>query len=372
MKELNLSSILLENRHKRGITQEQLAAFLGVSKASVSKWETGATYPDITLLPRLASYFHISINELIGYQPQLAADEIRKLYRKLSADFSCLPFDQVMASCREIVRKYFSCPPLLFQMGTLYVNHSMLPEDPCLSAAVLEEARSLFVRAARESTDPSLKHQAVTMEAFCLLQLGHPKEVLKLLDPLESIRISVEPLLAGAYHMLGKEEASQTSLQAGIYHSLLELFGLLTAYLNPCAKDAGLLAETCRRMQALSDAFWMEELHPSLLLTWHLSAARSFLTLNETEAALEHLEAYVALACSPIYPLKLHGDSYFSRLDKWLEENFTLGTDLPRGEKIIRQSIKESLVKNPAFSCLAGDPRFKKLINRLNTLEEPV
>ena len=69
MKELNLSSILLENRHKRGITQEQLAAFLGVSKASVSKWETGATYPDITLLPRLASYFHISIDELIGYQP---------------------------------------------------------------------------------------------------------------------------------------------------------------------------------------------------------------------------------------------------------------------------------------------------------------
>lgn len=43
MKELNLSSILLENRHKRGITQEQLAAFLGVSKASVSKWETGVS-----------------------------------------------------------------------------------------------------------------------------------------------------------------------------------------------------------------------------------------------------------------------------------------------------------------------------------------
>ena len=110
MKELNLSSILLENRHKRGITQEQLAAFLGVSKASVSKWEA-RTYPDITLLPRLASYFHISIDELIGYQPQMTADEIRKLYRKLSADFSRLPFDQVMDSCREIVRNTFPVLP---------------------------------------------------------------------------------------------------------------------------------------------------------------------------------------------------------------------------------------------------------------------
>ena len=57
MKELNLSSILLENRHKRGITQEQLAAFLGVSKASVSKWETGATYPE-DLSSKVCKFFY--------------------------------------------------------------------------------------------------------------------------------------------------------------------------------------------------------------------------------------------------------------------------------------------------------------------------
>ncbi len=372
MKELNLSSILLENRHKRGITQEQLAAFLGVSKASVSKWETGATYPDITLLPRLASYFHISIDELIGYQPQMTADEIRKLYRKLSTDFSRLPFDQVMDSCREIVRNYFSCPPLLFQIGALYVNHSMLPKDSNLRTTVLEEARSLFVRAARESEDPSLQHQAAAMEAFCLLQLGHPEEVLNLLEPQETARMPLEPLLAGAYQMLGQEETAQMTLQSGIYHALLELFNLLVSYLSASQNDAEAFSGTCRRIQALSDAFGLEDLHPALLLTWHLAAAQGFLALAQPEPALEHLEAYVALACSPIYPLKLHGDSYFSLLDQWLEHNFTLGTDLPRGEKIIRQSIKESLIKNPAFSCLAGDPRFQKLFHRLNTLEEPV
>ena len=51
MKEINLGRILVENRHKRGITQDELAAYMGVSKAAVSKWETGMTYPDITLLP---------------------------------------------------------------------------------------------------------------------------------------------------------------------------------------------------------------------------------------------------------------------------------------------------------------------------------
>ena len=48
MKEINLGRILVENRHKRGITQDELAAYMGVSKAAVSKWETGMTYPDIS------------------------------------------------------------------------------------------------------------------------------------------------------------------------------------------------------------------------------------------------------------------------------------------------------------------------------------
>ena len=71
MKEMNLGRILIENRHKRGITQDELAAHIGVSKGAVSKWETGSSLPDISLLPQLASYFDISIDELIGYQPQM-------------------------------------------------------------------------------------------------------------------------------------------------------------------------------------------------------------------------------------------------------------------------------------------------------------
>ena len=65
MKEIRLGRVLVGNRHKRGITQDELAAYLGVSKAAVSKWETGMTYPDITLLPQLAAYFNISIDELM-------------------------------------------------------------------------------------------------------------------------------------------------------------------------------------------------------------------------------------------------------------------------------------------------------------------
>lgn len=97
MKEINIGRVLIKNRHKRGITQDELANHLGVSKGAVSKWETGSSLPDILLLPQLASYFDISIDELIGYQPQMEQEDIKELYIRLSKDFSVLSFDEVLS-----------------------------------------------------------------------------------------------------------------------------------------------------------------------------------------------------------------------------------------------------------------------------------
>lgn len=43
MKELNIANKLMKKRKEKGVTQDQLAAYIGVSKASVSKWETGVS-----------------------------------------------------------------------------------------------------------------------------------------------------------------------------------------------------------------------------------------------------------------------------------------------------------------------------------------
>lgn len=55
-------------RVNKGITQEQLGNAIGVSSQAVSKWENNTTLPDIGILPVLADYFGISIDELMGYR----------------------------------------------------------------------------------------------------------------------------------------------------------------------------------------------------------------------------------------------------------------------------------------------------------------
>lgn len=63
---MNLGNKINELRRSKNITQEALAAELGVTAAAVSKWEKGYTLPDILMLCALADYFGVTTDELLG------------------------------------------------------------------------------------------------------------------------------------------------------------------------------------------------------------------------------------------------------------------------------------------------------------------
>lgn len=78
----SLGGRIAELRRKKNMTQEELAAELGVTPQAVSKWENDLSCPDITLLPQLARLFGVTIDELLGNQNQpettLLPEEQRK------------------------------------------------------------------------------------------------------------------------------------------------------------------------------------------------------------------------------------------------------------------------------------------------------
>ena len=67
-----ISEKILGLRRERGITQDALAAALGVTYQAVSKWENALACPDVTMLPKIAEYFGISMAELFGEEKPCA------------------------------------------------------------------------------------------------------------------------------------------------------------------------------------------------------------------------------------------------------------------------------------------------------------
>ncbi len=63
MKEVVISRLIKEYRRERGLSQERLAAMLGVSPQAISKWERVECYPDITFLPTLAGLLECTVND---------------------------------------------------------------------------------------------------------------------------------------------------------------------------------------------------------------------------------------------------------------------------------------------------------------------
>lgn len=84
MNEYVTGAVIKELREKNNVTQLQLADKLGVSDKTISKWETGKGYPDITLLDPIANALSVSVAELISgntvYNSNISANMLRSQF----------------------------------------------------------------------------------------------------------------------------------------------------------------------------------------------------------------------------------------------------------------------------------------------------
>jgi DNA-binding XRE family transcriptional regulator len=84
MFELNgLCQRLQSMRKAKKWTQEELADFLNVSGQAVSKWETGQSYPDITIMPRLAGLFDVDMDYLFGKKQSAQLESVPPSYENM-------------------------------------------------------------------------------------------------------------------------------------------------------------------------------------------------------------------------------------------------------------------------------------------------
>lgn len=366
---IKIGKIISENRKRKGITQEELANHMGVSKPAVSKWESGQCYPDIILLPVLAAYFNISVDELIGYEPQMTKEDVRKLYQRLAYDFAKRPFELVFAECEEFLKKYYSCWYLQFKLALLYVNHSGLGGNSKLNIDILNRAISIFDRLEKTCEDINLVKQSVQLKAFCYLSLNQPIEAIELLEGLCEPQMQSETLLAKAYQMKGDKAKAIAYIQGFTFVNLSNLLSVAADFFVLYADQPAKMDNYYHIFMELGDLFEIKKLNPSALYTMYLTAATIYVMQDRKTEAISAIEKYVNLAIQQEQSkFELHGSTSLDELDQYLQL-VDIETSAPRNSEVIWKDIKNVILSNPAFQVLGGEPRFEHLKRKLEELK---
>ena len=153
-------------RREKNVTQEKLSEHLSISCQAISKWERGETYPDITLIIPIASYFSVSTDELLGVDH---AKNEKKILDYLSEYDRLSNLGKDKEKC-DFIRKAYKEFPNDFRIIDKHL--AMLVYDPYLEhrndicaciPAHIEELTKLCGRVLDECTIPSFRYWALSI-----------------------------------------------------------------------------------------------------------------------------------------------------------------------------------------------------------------
>ena len=103
--QLDLGKRIRELRQRNRITQETLAEALGVTSQAVSRWEASGSYPDMEIVPAIANYFGVSIDELFGYSSD-REEKIKRILAEADRVFKNQGFTYYQGSMSEEIKEY--------------------------------------------------------------------------------------------------------------------------------------------------------------------------------------------------------------------------------------------------------------------------
>ncbi|MCD2492443.1 helix-turn-helix domain-containing protein [Lacrimispora sp. NSJ-141] len=223
-----IQNIIKERRKALGLTQEQVADYLGVSTPAVNKWENGATNPDIALLPPLARLLQTDLNTLLCFHEEVTDQEIVNFSNEVMEIIKQEGFDKGLSKVRKIIKEYPNSTKLIHNMALLLegamIMAGMMPED---KEKYDEPINSLYERAA-QSSDESIRMGARFMLASKYITKENFEKAQEMLNLLpEPNVLDKRQLQASLLEKEGKTEEAEKIHERLLYWKASEIWSLL-------------------------------------------------------------------------------------------------------------------------------------------------
>lgn len=348
MLEKSLRDLLI----KRGNTQSELAEYLSISTQAVSKWCRGENMPDIALLPKIASFLDVSVDDLLGVGEIMKQEKIHE-YRKKSYELSRrnLTAENIelwRAAYAELPNNTAVCEGLM---------HALCKADDEKSC---DEALTLGEKILRKSADERERSSAVQIMCFIHNNRGNKEKAKEYAEMSSHIHMSRDALLL---HILEGGEKAGHSLQLML--DCLDLIG--GAQTELCRNDAYNekylpLHEFYLKLLELyfDDGFY--GIYAFYAIPRHKYLAAIYLSCRKNEQkAQEHLKAAAALAEQ--YENLTDGYAYTSTLFNGYKSRISLTTNNTETE---REQLL-SFMNGSVFDAVRNKDWFSSLVRELRS-----
>lgn len=223
--QLNIGTKIRELRRKEKRTQEALADALGVTSQAVSRWESGGSYPDMEIIPSIAHYFGVSIDELFGYDNERtkAIDTLVSMINDMNFKNNGVDIniDECIAIARNAMIEYpgnekimLCLASVLFNAGYVrYGEYHLIDEEGYniydverhRQYAEWKEAISLYEKLLKTIEDGEYRHRAIRELVQLYLNIGEHDRALDVIQTAPNIYGSKDFLRANAFD--GKKRA---------------------------------------------------------------------------------------------------------------------------------------------------------------------
>lgn len=224
--ELIIGEKLKNLRRSKDLTQEEVATHLGISFQAISKWERGEGYPDITMLPILANYYQVTVDELIGMDEISSAKKLDAINRLWKENRQAGMHRENVALMRDALKSYPNNALLLIQLSA---SLERLDGTESEKREYLKESISVQEQVLRYCDDSEVRGASLFNIADAYYRYGNYEKALEYANKLPNLFKTRETALVRI--LKDDEEKNKTARSA-----IEPLAWLLSYHLNAIAE----------------------------------------------------------------------------------------------------------------------------------------
>lgn len=350
---MSMNMVIQEQRRKLGLTQEQIAEYLGVSTPAVSKWEKGITSPDIGLIPPLARLLKIDLNTLFCFSEELSIQEISLFCNELAKQAR-----EDIISAFEIAEKKIHEYPhnehLLLNITIILDSMLLQTQNELLPVSKLDAKIANWYLRLSQSDDDSIRNSANYMRASRYIRQGKTDAAQEVLD---AIRDKVDLIAAlpdklmlqvSIYLQQNKAELAALELEKALYKEISRIQLLLMKLVDAELATGNMeyARKIAEKTNVMVDVFDMWEYNRYIASFQILEREKNAdLLLPLLEKMLEALTSHWSLTDSVLY-------------HRMAPET----KDVQSGELLL--VLLQAMETDPEYAYLRVHPKFDELVTK--------